>query len=305
MARYRKYPTYEPKIEIDKSWADKLMKLNAQQLTLLIQQLINFQGELSKVSATLWDEICFANHANYVVSIYKIKLQQGVDQRSFGLRKALIGNSKAQEAEMRAALYSDQGVKNEINKVMQRRLTLNKVRNQWNKLVKDINFEILADSDFKQELIPEYQFTESDFYEETWGHDGAPERALQIHLNKVKKSLYEIRKQINKKEKSAKLASYEDKSRNVGQSLMSSMKTNLKSPYHCPYCNKKTAKTKLHVDHINPVSNGGLSVVRNLVPVCSECNLDKSDLSLRAFCKKNKLDFESICDILESMGKFI
>jgi hypothetical protein len=41
------------------------------------------------------------------------------------------------------------------------------------------------------------------------------------------------------------------------------------------------------------------------VPVYLECNLDKSDLSLRAFCKKNKLDFDSICDTLEGMGKFI
>jgi len=118
-----------------------------------------------------------------------------------------------------------------------------------------------------------------------------------------KESSLRIKKK--KQERSATLAAYEDKSRNVGKSIMAKMKADIKAPYHCPYCKKKTPKNKIHVDHINPISNGGLSVERNLVPVCADCNLKKRDLSLRAFSKKNNLDFESICDTLESMGKFI
>lgn len=114
-----------------------------------------------------------------------------------------------------------------------------------------------------------------------------------------------LRVKKKRQERSATLAAYEDKSRNVGKSIMAKMKAKIKAPYHCPYCLKKTPKTKLHVDHINPVSNGGLSVERNLIPVCSECNLIKSDSSLRAFCKKSDLDFESVCDRLEEEGKFI
>ena len=34
-------------------------------------------------------------------------------------------------------------------------------------------------------------------------------------------------------------------------------------------------------------------------------DLQKKDLSLRAFTKKSKLDFESICDRLEELGKFV
>ena len=120
--------------------------------------------------------------------------------------------------------------------------------------------------------------------------------------NKTESSL-RIRKK--RQERSATLAAYEDKSRNIGKSIMAKMKADIKAPYHCPYCKKKTPKTKIHVDHINPISNGGLSVERNLVPVCADCNLQKRDLSLRAFSRKSKLDFESICDTLESMGKFI
>ena len=129
-------------------------------------------------------------------------------------------------------------------------------------------------------------------------------------------SLPHIRREVLKKEKSAKtkkkkqersatLAAYEDKSRNIGRSIMAKMKSEVSSPFYCPYCSKKMPKTKIHVDHINPVSNGGLSVERNLVPVCSDCNLSKSDLSLRAFCKKNSYDFDQVCNTLEDMGKFI
>jgi 5-methylcytosine-specific restriction endonuclease McrA len=134
-------------------------------------------------------------------------------------------------------------------------------------------------------------------------------KAILDHLPKIisyktkKESAVKVRKK--RQERSATLAAYEDKSRNVGKSIMAKMKADIKAPYHCPYCKKKTPKTKIHVDHINPISNGGLSVERNLVPVCADCNLQKRDLSLRAFSRKSKLDFESICDTLESMGKFI
>ena len=36
-----------------------------------------------------------------------------------------------------------------------------------------------------------------------------------------------------------------------------------------------------------------------------KCNLSKKDLPLRKFCKNEGYDFESICEILEKLGKFI
>jgi 5-methylcytosine-specific restriction endonuclease McrA len=117
------------------------------------------------------------------------------------------------------------------------------------------------------------------------------------------KAKYAARKK--KKDRSATLAAYESKSRNVGQTLMTEMKKTLRFPYHCPYCGKSTGKADIHVDHINPVSNGGLSVERNMIPVCASCNLAKRDSSLRRFCKAQGFDFEAVCDRLETKDKFV
>jgi 5-methylcytosine-specific restriction endonuclease McrA len=124
-----------------------------------------------------------------------------------------------------------------------------------------------------------------------------------VHEKEKEKAKNAARKK--KKERSATLAAYESKSRNVGQTLMSEMKKTLRFPYLCPYCGKSTDKTDIHVDHINPVSNGGLSVERNLIPVCASCNLAKRDSSLRRFCKAQGFDFEAVCDRLEAMDKFV
>ena len=66
-----------------------------------------------------------------------------------------------------------------------------------------------------------------------------------------------------------------------------------------------TSKDYAHVDHINPISNGGLSIKKNMILVCSNCNLSKSALSLRRFAKSNNLDFEKICERLEEVGKWV
>lgn len=107
------------------------------------------------------------------------------------------------------------------------------------------------------------------------------------------------------RERSATLAAYEDKSRNVGQSLMKRMREEVSLPFYCNYCSQKTLKKDIHIDHINPVSNGGLSVERNLIPICKTCNLEKKDLSLRKFSKSKGLDYEEICDRLENQDKFV
>ena len=315
MARYRKYPKYEPKIGINESWANKLKKLSAQQLSLLIYKIIEYQKQYKEIVDRMDSESSFIHGVDIEILNEKKRLRQDMDSRHefktvFNKYIANWAYTEEQEDEMKTSLYINKNIKNRIHEALKRRTVLNRIIRERNKFVTDIYSDFLADSDVPIHLKKQLKFDATDLYEHTVNYSGEDlgsynENDLKFYFETIKQSLYEIRKQVSKKEKSAKLASYEDKSRNVGQSLMSSMKANLKSPYHCPYCNKKTAKTKLHVDHINPVSNGGLSVERNLVPVCSECNLEKSDLSLRAFCKKNQYDFESICDTLESMGKFI
>ena len=44
----------------------------------------------------------------------------------------------------------------------------------------------------------------------------------------------------------------------------------------CFYCGKRIPRSRLHVDHVNPVALGGVHAAYNLVGACQSCNLHKS-----------------------------
>jgi hypothetical protein len=50
--------------------------------------------------------------------------------------------------------------------------------------------------------------------------------------------------------------------------------------FTCQYCGAQAPDVILHVDHIHPVSKGGLSDVLNLITACNNCNYGKSDIEL-------------------------
>lgn len=45
--------------------------------------------------------------------------------------------------------------------------------------------------------------------------------------------------------------------------------------FACQYCGAHPPKAILHVDHINPVANGGSNNINNLITACDCCNLGK------------------------------
>lgn len=55
----------------------------------------------------------------------------------------------------------------------------------------------------------------------------------------------------------------------------------------CPYCRERYDKLRIllnicrEIDHIIPKSKGGLTVIENLILVCSRCNRSKKDKSLK------------------------
>ena len=53
--------------------------------------------------------------------------------------------------------------------------------------------------------------------------------------------------------------------------------------FSCVYCGRSAMvdKVKLHMDHVLPKIKGGPDLKYNLVTACEECNLAKSDLSLK------------------------
>ena len=53
-----------------------------------------------------------------------------------------------------------------------------------------------------------------------------------------------------------------------------------KSGFKCAYCGRGAEETKLHVDHIIPIANGGGNGMDNLITACADCNLGKKDKTL-------------------------
>ena len=51
----------------------------------------------------------------------------------------------------------------------------------------------------------------------------------------------------------------------------------LKDIKHCPYCGIDLVRENTHLDHMKPVSKGGLHSKHNIIPCCSKCNIKKRD----------------------------
>jgi len=52
--------------------------------------------------------------------------------------------------------------------------------------------------------------------------------------------------------------------------------------FTCQYCGAHPPSTILHIDHIEPVANGGGNDIDNLITACVQCNLGKGARSLSA-----------------------
>jgi hypothetical protein len=68
----------------------------------------------------------------------------------------------------------------------------------------------------------------------------------------------------------------------------------LRTNFRCAYCNQQLNQKVWELDHIEPISKGGLNTPNNLAPSCKKCNRMKSDIDLIAFvhrCKMISLNF--------------
>jgi hypothetical protein len=74
--------------------------------------------------------------------------------------------------------------------------------------------------------------------------------------------------------------------------------------FKCQYCGASAPDVRLHVDHINPVSNSGANDIVNLVTSCVGCNLGKSDklLSENAAVNKSRSQLEALQERREQLG---
>jgi len=94
---------------------------------------------------------------------------------------------------------------------------------------------------------------------------------------------------------SAKAAAYDGTQRQLANSIKNDIKKQIHSLSSCPYCGRLLTMDDAHADHIYPVIKGGLSTTRNMIYVCSDCNLKKRDMTLRNFIiKYNSHDSQNI-----------
>lgn len=73
--------------------------------------------------------------------------------------------------------------------------------------------------------------------------------------------------------------------------------------FKCQYCGSSAPEVLLHIDHINPVANGGTNEIINLVTACFSCNSGKSDklLSDDTIITKQKEQLEQLQERREQL----
>ena len=110
------------------------------------------------------------------------------------------------------------------------------------------------------------------------------------------------KRDVKNKTDRAVIAAYNNKSRRLADQIKSVLREQMNIDPHCPYCEKDMGDDP-HCDHIYPVSKGGLSTPRNMVYICSDCNLKKTDLTLTQFIKKCVFQRVDVEQRLEKLGK--
>jgi 5-methylcytosine-specific restriction endonuclease McrA len=121
-----------------------------------------------------------------------------------------------------------------------------------------------------------------------------------------------VREVIDKKEKKrheydsvkALAAAHLNKTRSIGDKVKKGLQSQIKIVKYCPYCGKRFGDSDVpHADHIYPVSKGGLSTSKNMIYICSTCNIKKANKTLREFIIENNLDRDRIEKNLELLKK--
>jgi 5-methylcytosine-specific restriction endonuclease McrA len=123
----------------------------------------------------------------------------------------------------------------------------------------------------------------------------APPRAVKQKRKVTQPDDYEILK--------AKAAALDAKNRRNQAELKQDSKPELARYKRCAYCESPLKFQDSHIDHITPVSKGGLGTLSNTVLVCSKCNLSKKAKTLRRFCADAGLDYDKVIARLEWGGK--
>lgn len=96
-----------------------------------------------------------------------------------------------------------------------------------------------------------------------------------------------------------------EKENNKRQAIPKSIRFEVfkRDQFKCQYCGSSAPDVLLHVDHINPVANGGTNDIINLITACFACNNGKSDklLSDDTAISKQKQQLEQLQERREQL----
>ena len=206
--------------------------------------------------------------------------------------------------------------------ISQLRIKMNKINKPIQKMVKEGGFfgigsrfvsvpytkeeqEALNSIKIIENEITKLELKYNEYLKTIPGHNLKPKITLTnelLILNQVLEKKQKEEDKINKKvalsEQTKAIAAT---ATNKTRDLASNITKNLKISKNCPYCNQIIIDG--HWDHIYPISKGGGSTSKNLVFVCSSCNLKKSNLTLSGFIKKFNLDRDKIEANLDFLKK--
>ncbi|NMH25302.1 HNH endonuclease [Flavobacterium solisilvae] len=125
---------------------------------------------------------------------------------------------------------------------------------------------------------------------------------IKYYENQINRYTEFLNKKLEKNSKIEQAKAIAAKVTNDSRKLGDLIKNKLIKNDICPYCNNLIVGF-YHADHIYPISKGGLSTERNMIYVCSDCNLKKSDLTLQKFIIKYNLDRNLIESNLQMFNK--
>jgi 5-methylcytosine-specific restriction endonuclease McrA len=101
----------------------------------------------------------------------------------------------------------------------------------------------------------------------------------------------------------ARAAMSDMETRKLAESVKRGIAHQIKLLGVCPYCGQTIDSKAAHADHIYPVSKGGRSHARNMIYVCSNCNIKKGDATLNQFIRLTGYDRDAIEERLSRLGK--
>ena len=125
----------------------------------------------------------------------------------------------------------------------------------------------------------------------------------EFTVSAIEQLIKELKKKHELDHLKARAASTSKEARQAAVTIKKQIANQFKVLKICPYCGHSFNISSAHADHIYPISKGGYSTINNMVYVCEDCNIKKSNNTLNQFIRKTGYDRQDIERCLELLNK--